>query len=309
MPGIVNTYGDMEPRTAVKRLLKRGQHNMTVERFGMPRPIPKKSSKTISFRRYETFARATAPLNEGVPPEGQEITYTDITKTLQQYGDVVWITDVIKLTHEDSIFNETVDNMGEQAAETLEIIRIEDMKAGSNVYYAGGTVTARANVNMVVTNGDFLRIVRDLSRNKAKEISRIVSATAKIDTTPVSHAYFAMCSTDLEPDIEALPKFTPIEKYSDSNSAIPHEFGKSGRIRFVTSPLWEPWLQAATGVSSTSFLSNGIIPTSNSNPDVYPVIIVGQDSYGIVPLQGENAVVPAIVNPERKTTDKKIQLN
>jgi N4-gp56 family major capsid protein len=38
---------------------------------------------------------------------------------------------------------------------------------------------------------------------------------------------------------------------------------------------------------------------SNNQADVYPIIIVGMDAYGIVPLRGEESIVPMIVNPGR----------
>ena len=82
-------FGDISPRTAAyaaKRLLTRGQHQMLTERFGQSKPIPRKSSSTVKFRRYESMSRATAPLAEGITPGGQKLTKTDVTATLQQYG-------------------------------------------------------------------------------------------------------------------------------------------------------------------------------------------------------------------------------
>ena len=119
----INTYGDISPRTAgkaKKKLLKRGQHLMVTERFGQVDPQQKNSTKTVKWRRYNSLARATAPLAEGVPPAGRKLTYTDVSATLEQYGDYVNITDVIADTHEDPVLQESMDLCGEQAAETIE---------------------------------------------------------------------------------------------------------------------------------------------------------------------------------------------
>lgn len=131
------TYGDISPRTggiAKTRLLKRGQHMMVVERFGQVDPQQKNKTKIAKWRRYNSLARATAPLAEGIPPAGQKLTYTDVTAALEQYGDSVEITDVIADTHEDPVLMETMDLCGEQAAETIEELRINVLKAGTNVY-------------------------------------------------------------------------------------------------------------------------------------------------------------------------------
>ncbi len=86
-----NTYGDISPRTAAYAavtLLNRGQYDLVIERFGQGKPIPRKHSKVIKFRRYESLPRATAPLAEGVPPAGRKLVKTDVTATLEQYGSL-----------------------------------------------------------------------------------------------------------------------------------------------------------------------------------------------------------------------------
>ena len=127
IPANVTTYGDISPRTAgaVKaRLLERGQHLMVVERFGQVDPQQKNKTKSCKWRRYNSFPRAIQPLAEGIPPAGQKLTYTDITATLEQYGDAYKLTDVIVDTHEDKVLQEMADLAGECAAETIETIRI-----------------------------------------------------------------------------------------------------------------------------------------------------------------------------------------
>lgn len=299
------TYGEISPRTAgyvVAQLLERGQHLLVTERFGQAKPLPKKKTKTIIFRRYESLPRATAPLAEGIPPAGHKLTYSDISATLEQYGDKVEITDVIADTHEDPVLQEAVKLCAEQIAETIEVIRISVLKGGTTVFYANNA-SARTSVGATISRGDLRRIVRFLRRQKAQPISEIVKASAKISTEPVGPAFFALAHTDLAPDIRNLPGFVGVEHYSDSDKALPGEIGKCEDIRFILTPLFEPWEAAATSVSTTVFLSQGAIPSSAANPDVYPIIIVAKDAYAIIPLQGKNAVTPAVMNPDKITKD------
>lgn len=137
IPANTVTYEDISPRTrgkAVRKLLERGQHMMTTERFGMFDPQPKNSTTTRKWRRYHSLPRASAPLSEGVPPTGHKLTHTDITATLEFFGDVVKTTNVVQDTHEDPVLMEAMKICGEQAAETIEEIRINFLKSGSNVY-------------------------------------------------------------------------------------------------------------------------------------------------------------------------------
>lgn len=299
----ITTYGDISPRTAAYaavQLLERGQYLLVTERYGQSKPLPKKHTQTVKFRRYESLARAAAPLAEGITPAGQKLTKTDITAILQQYGDLVTITDVIRDTHEDPVLQEAVDIAGEQIAETIETIRIAVLRAGSTVFYANG-VASRALVNSTVKAGDLRLVVRYFHKMKARTISKIVSASAMISTEPVAPAYFAMCHTDLISDLRDTPGFVPIEQYSNSDKTQPGEVGKIETIRFVCTPLFEPFL--ASGVSGTTFLSNGVAPSAAAAADVYPIIIVAENSYGIIPLQGEGAVTPTVINPTPTKSD------
>jgi N4-gp56 family major capsid protein len=79
---------------------------------------------------------AVTPLVEGVTPAGNSISNQDYSVTLSQYGDYVTITDVILDTHTDSVLQETTDILGEQAALTVETLRFNVLKAGTNVFYA-----------------------------------------------------------------------------------------------------------------------------------------------------------------------------
>jgi N4-gp56 family major capsid protein len=187
-----------------------------------------------------------------------------------------------------------MDLCGEQAAETVEVVRIAVLKAGTNVYYPG-SATSRGTVNSSVTRGALRKVVRGFRRNKGREISRIVGATAKVSTEPVAPAFFAMGHTDLDSDIRTVSGFVPIEQYSQSSKALPGEIGKVESIRFILSALFEPW--EASGASGTTYLANGSAPSSSTSCDVYPLLIVAKDAYGIVPLQGKSAVKPMVLNP------------
>lgn len=298
--GTPTNYGDISPRTAafaVARLLKRGQHNMVLERFGQVDPQPKNKSLTRKWRRYNSLANATSPIAEGVTPAGQKLTYTDYTCTLEQYGDLLETTDVVVDTHEDPVLNQMMDLCGEQAAETIELMRYYILRAGTNVFYGNGE-DQRTHVVSPATRGDLRKIVRAFKRNKAKEISKIISASANIATEPVAPAYFAIMHTDLDADIRGLTGFLPAEKYADSTKILPGEIGKLESIRFITSALITPFLSG--GGNSSTMLHNGATPSGSQAADVYPILVIAQDAYGIVPLQGKEAVDISVINPSKK---------
>jgi N4-gp56 family major capsid protein len=276
-------------------MLERGKHLMFTERFGQIDPQGKNKTKTCKWRRFEALARATAPLAEGVTPPGQIVRVTDVEVTLEQYGDWVQITDVIADTHEDPVLDQMATVCGEQAAETVEVVRIAVLKAGTNVYFPG-TATTRATVNSILTRGVIRKIIRGFKRNKGSEITQLIKASALIGTEAVAPAFWMMGHTDLASDIRGINGFVPTEQYADSSKGIDGEAGKIEGMRFLLSALWDPWY--AAGVVGTSFLSGGSAVTVATACDVYPLVAIARNAYGIVPLAGSNAITPAVANPK-----------
>jgi len=129
-------YGDISPRTAAyaaAQLLKRGMPYLVLEKFGQMKPIPKNNSDTIKFRRYDALDPSPNTLSEGVTPSSKKLSKTDVSATLQQYGDLVEITDVVEDTHEDPVLDEATEILGEQASQMIETVRFNVLKAGTNV--------------------------------------------------------------------------------------------------------------------------------------------------------------------------------
>lgn len=291
MGDITTLFGDISPRTAAfaaAGMLKRALPLLVTERWGQAKPLPQKSSKTMKFRRYENLTRSTAPLAEGVTPHGQKLTYTDVVSTLEQFGDLVSITDVVEDTHEDNVLKEATDLCGEQAAEILEMVRIAVLKAGTNVLYANGS--ARTDVNTFFSRGQLRKVVRALKNQKAKYFTQTVKATPNYATEPVAPCFVGLGHTDLEADLRNLAGFVPVEKYSDSEKAFEGEVGKVENVRFILTPLFTAWADGGGTAGS-------MITTSASAADVYPVIILAPDAWGFVPLKGKNSVTPMVLNP------------
>jgi len=294
-----NVYGDISPRTAgyaTKELLKRAQPLLITERFGQVDPQGQRKTKTRKWRRYNSLPRAMAPLAEGIPPTGHKLTFSDVQVTLEQYGSVIELTDVIEDTHEDPVLDEMISLVSEQAAETVEQLRYHVLRGGTNVFYANG-VTARGSVASPPTRGDIRLIVRSFSRARAHKFTRTIRPSANYGTEPVAPAFWAFGHTDLDSDLRGLTGFVPVEKYAEANGVMDGEIGKLESVRFVLTSEFEPWY--AAGASGTTYLSNGAAVGSAAAADVYPLIFVARDSYAIVPLSGKNSVTPIVLNPNK----------
>ncbi len=290
------TYGDISPRTAAFAavdLLRRGLPYLVLEKFGQAKVLPENRSKVVTFRRYNALDSTPNPLAEGVTPEAKQLTATDYQASLSQYGDRVTITDVVMDSHEDPVLQEAVGVLGEQAAEMIETVRFNILKAGTNIYYANGA--ARSEVNSKLTLALQRKITRALKRQNARKITSVVRSTPEFGTQAVAPAYIALCHPDLENDIRSMAGFVPVEQYGQI-TPYEAEIGKVEDVRYIASTIFEPWADAG-GAAGSMLTSTGV------NADVYPVLYLARDAYGTVALKGENAVMPLVVNPKPSDSD------
>lgn len=310
------SYGDISPAVAaysVVRMLKRAMPYLHLEKFGQTYPLPTNSTQTAKFRRYflsgATGAAgngsgnffipvATTPLVEGVTPSGSKLANQDYTVTLKQYGDYVTITDVVMDTHTDSVLQQATDILGEQAAMTVETLRFNVLKAGTNVFRAGGV----ASRNLIVTapaDADLRRVATSLNRQNAKKITQVVASNPDFNTKSVEAAYMAVCHPDLETDLRKLTGFKPVADYGPHTSPFEGEIGSFEQIRFLTSTVIAPYAD----LGGTAVTNNLRYTTANTACDVYPILVFGRDAYGLVPLKGKSAMTPMVVNPKPSAGD------
>jgi len=304
------TYGDISPAIAayaVVRMLKRALPLLVFEKFGQVYPLPTNSTQTAKFRRYFLSGAtgsagngtgdfytplATTPLVEGVTPEGRQLSNQDYTVTLQQYGDYITITDVIQDTHTDNVLAEATDILGENAAETVETLRYNVLKAGTNVFYAG-QVAGRVNVASTISRDDQRRVTTALNRQNAKKITSIVASRPDFNTKSVEAAYVAVCHSDLETDIRNMTGFKPVADYGPHTTPWEGEIGSVEQVRYIATTIAKPFANAGAAVGST-----GLRSTGGTNIDVYPVLFFARDAFGIVPLKGKSSMTPMVVNPK-----------
>lgn len=311
----VTGYGDISPAVAaysVVRMLKRAMPYLHFEKFGQVYPLPTNSTNTAKFRRYflsgATGAAgngsgayytpvATTPLAEGVTPSGSKLANQDYTVTLKQYGDFVTITDVVMDTHTDPVLQAATDILGEQAAQTVETLRFNVLKAGTNLFRANA-VAARNLIVAAPSAADIRRVSTGLNRQNAKKITQVVASTADYNTKSVEAAYMAVCHPDLETDLRALPGFKPVADYGPHTSPFEGEIGSFEQMRFLTSTIAAPYPDAGGANGALRATTNAAVAV-----DVYPILVFGRDAYGIVPLKGKSAMTPMVVNPKPAAGD------
>ena len=299
-------YGDISPRTAafaVTELLKRGLPYLVIEKFGQTYVIPSNSTKTAKWRRYfltgatggagsgtgDFFTPlSTTALTEGVTPTGRKLANLDYTVTLQQYGDFVTITDVVMDTHEDPVLQQATEVLGESAAQTIETLRFNVLKAGTNVFYATGS--ARASVVDAPTLAMQRQVTTALNRQNGRKITQVLSSTPNFNKESIEASYIGLVHPDHESDIRGMTGFINTKDYG-TVTPFESEIGNVEQVRYLNSTVFTPFADAGD--------TKGLMrSTTGTDADVYPILYLARDAFGLVPLKGKEAIKPMVVNPK-----------
>ena len=245
-----NENGVFYDRTLLKRLVG-ALHFL---KYGQKRNLPKNSGDTINFRRYNSLTPPADPLTEGVTPDGSNFTVTAVTAKPAQYGDYVVISDVLDMEGLDPTITEMAEVMGEEAAQKIDDVIKEEIFKGTNVQYAS-TATSRDTVTatMVLTGADVKKAVRTLRKNKVK---------------PMADGYYigfidSYCAYDLMNDT----LWQDVSKYSNKENIEKGEIGKIHGVKFIDN-------------------TNAFTATNASSVEVHGTLIIGQDAYGVVDVEG-----------------------
>ena len=258
----MKTYYDM-------RLIDLAQPMLVHDQFGQKRPIPQGRGKTIEFRKYTPLTKATTALTEGVTPDGKKLNVTTIEATVKQYGDYVTISDVLKLTAIDDNLTQAQRLLANQAGLTLDTITRDIINAGTNVQYAEGQVSSRANL----VGGD-----PDSTKNHYLTVRalKMAARALKKQNTPLINGTFAgIIHPDVAFDLTDDPEWKYPHQYVDTEEIYSNEIGKVANIRFVETTEAKRWDNAGKNTSSGS-----------NDRDVYSTLVMGADAYGVTEITG-----------------------
>ena len=255
-------------------LLLRVQPLLVHQRFAMVKDIPQNNSAVIKFRRYANLSAATTPLVEGITPTGNQLSVTDISATVLQYGDFITLTDRLTMETEDPIRMEANEILSDQAGDTLDQLTRDIMVTGTNIRYTAGRVSrVTVAAGDVLLAADIIAAVETLKAGKARYMSTFVDPTTGYNTVPLPPCFVGIAHVYTTKTLEAMTGWTPVEKYSSSITRMEGEIGKLSNVRFV---------ETVNGKVFTAAGAAGI--------DVYATLIVAKYAYATTRIGGEGLV-------------------
>jgi N4-gp56 family major capsid protein len=231
------------------------------DRFAQKKSIPQGNGRTVNWRKLGKLAPALTPLTEGITPDGNTASKTNITGTVEQYGDYMAFSDRVNFEEIDPIISGYSVEQGHQARETLDIIVRDILSAGTNVMYAGGKLSrAELTADDRFTIRDARKIVRFFKKNFVKPV--------------VGNDYACFISPETEFDIMDDPSFEKSMEYGNNvKPMMDNEIGRIFQVRYYMVTNAKVFPAAGFG---------GI--------DVHAAIFIGRDAYGTTEISGQGNV-------------------
>ena len=296
-------YSTVPARNLIRAELKMLKHAEPIQvlgSFGEQKEQPLRKSDTVVFRRLKPFNATAAevpdiaPANfvtaEGTTPTANTISYTDVSVTLEQYAVLFQFSSKAELMYEDNIPDDMAKLTGETLAEVAELVAYGYIKAGSNVMYTNGS--ARNTLASTISLNKLRAAARTLESNRAHHVTSVIKPGPNFGTAAVEESYVVFMHTDMSADVRNLPGFTKRVEYGSAITPVhAREIGAVEEFRFVTSPLFTPYLGAGAAVGG------GFVSVGGVNNDVYPMVIIGESALGHVSLKGHGytGISPTII--------------
>lgn len=227
-------------------------------KFAQERNMPSRAGDTVNFRRIQKLVASTAPLTEGVTPDGLNGQVTAMTVSTEQHGDYMAFSDLVDVTQIDPIVKEYTVELARAFREKLDNIVRDELNGGSNVFYANAK-TSRATLASgdVPTINDFRKIVLSMKKNFVKPA--------------MGDRYVAFITPDVAFDLMDDPKFEKAYEIGQSNTP------------FIKGALADVYGMHFIELNNAKVFAGA----GTAGVDVHSSIVLGQKPYGITKINGQ----------------------
>lgn len=214
-------------------LLENARIEMFYAQFAKKQPLPAGRGKSVEWRKWNTFARASQ-LVEGVIPTGQKLGMSSINAAINQFGTYATISDQLELHAYDDVILGATEEMGASAAETQEALIRDALYAGTNVIYCDVLSSQGAYVKTPVQNSG---LVHDATNGYAYLTPDMVNQAAtklKKDRVPtINGKYAAVIHPSVAYDLRKSDEWVEVHKYAAVTEIFNGEIGELHGVRFI----------------------------------------------------------------------------
>lgn len=204
--------------------------------------MKKGAGLTANFVRYKRMSVPLSPITEGNDPANSSFALDSVTVTLDQWGDIITVTDVAQLTTFHPLVQQCVELLADNAARVMDREVTLVLLAGTNVIYGDASVASRTTITTAMKMSDtLLGKARVTMVNNGAPPKGGPSGDAKqvaaSGTFTQGSAYIAVCGPEVMEDIMAagtsLGTWASVAMYANQKALYNSEVGTWRNFRFV----------------------------------------------------------------------------
>lgn len=237
----VTTSSDQEKFLAAK-LLNRSLLKLVAASICEKVAQPKGTGLTAYFVRYKRMNVPLTSLAEGVDPSDSTFALEQVTVTLDQWGDVLTITDVAQLTTKHPLVQQAMELLSENAQRVIDREVQLVWLAGTNVQYGDGSVSTRTTVTKAMKISDavlhkaYVNLVDAGAPPREGPAGGVLVAQAN-GTYLNGRSYVAVCGPQVIRDVMAVStsfgSWVSVASYQNAKALYNAEVGTWLGFRFV----------------------------------------------------------------------------
>lgn len=212
---------------------------------------------SVTFNITADLAEASTPISEVVDVDPVVMSDSNVTVTLQEYGNVVKTTARLRGTSYLPVDEITINVVAFNAGVSIDTVARDIMAGGTNVTYVAGK-TSRATI----AAGD--HFATTTSRTGAESVRYVVAKLRGANVAPVGGAYVGVIHPDVSYDFRGATggaNWRDPHTYSRPEGIFNGEAGQFEGVRFVESPRAPMFVDAGA-----------------TNTDVYATLVFGKQA-------------------------------
>lgn len=195
-----------------------------------------------------------------------------------------------------------------------DLIQIDLLNAPGVIRFGGAavstnTVTGEGTDVSLVTYEDLMRLSIELDDNRCPKNTKIITGTRMVDTKVVDAARFMFIGSELIPMVKKMkdlfnnPAFIGVQHYAAGTTVARGEIGQVGDFRIIVVPEMMHW----AGAGATATAANEGYRETGGKYDVFPMLVVGDESFTTVGFQTDGKSVKFTIThkkPGKETADR-----
>ena len=226
MSSTLKTFYDTE-------LLENARVEMFYAQFAKKQPLPKGRGRTVEWRKWNTFAKASK-LVEGVIPTGQTFGQSFKTGAIDQYGTYATVSDVLELHAYDDVILGATEEMGASAAETQETLIRDGLLVNTNVVYCDNITLATGEVASTPTSPATMEASATvMSMLTPAMVNKVVTKMKKDRVPRINGKYYAVIHPSVAEDLRKSKEWIEAHKYASPEEIYNGEIGELHGVRFI----------------------------------------------------------------------------